>query len=57
LNDPSDPENFSEIIGFNDRKDQNDLELSELEIFIKEKYKNLQMERELSDNNSSEEDD
>ena len=30
--------NFSEMIGFNERRDQQDLEINELELFIKEKF-------------------
>ena len=30
----SDIENFSEIIGFNDKKDKNEIELQDFEIFI-----------------------
>jgi hypothetical protein len=37
--DQSDAENFSQMIQFNDRKDNHEIELSELETFINFQYK------------------
>ena len=46
--------NFSEMIGFNERRDQHDLEINELELFIKEKFQRFQNAKaDDSDDNSS----
>lgn len=38
-NEHSDVENFSQLIGFNERKDHNELQLNDLETFINFQYK------------------
>lgn len=52
--DPSDQDNFSELIGFNERKDKDNLEINELETFINRQYKKGQV-KDYDDSSSDEE--
>lgn len=54
-NDHSDVENFSQMIGFNEKKDHNELDMNDLECFINNQYKKKGAEIKNSDDTSSDE--
>lgn len=53
----SDIENFSELIAFNNKKDKQNLELNELEVFINHQYKKNKESKEEDNGGSSSDDD